>query len=168
MGGDIIPMLVDQGQAHVYDFADNKVPGETDRDRGYWRDVGTIDAYYEAHMDLVSVRPVFNLYNQAWPIRTATPPLPPAKFIAGGSAEDSMVGPGSIISGTVHGSVISSDVVVETGSVVQGSVLLQAGSPLAAAFCRSRLGGAHGLAMGTLSADLPFADIIERALPTAV
>ena len=124
MGGDIIPMLVDQGRAHVYDFADNAVPGETDRDRGYWRDVGTIDAYYEAHMDLVSVNPVFNLYNQAWPIRTATPPLPPAKFIAGGSAEDSMVGPGSIISGTVHGSVVSSDVVVETGSVVQGSVLL--------------------------------------------
>ncbi|MEU4807067.1 glucose-1-phosphate adenylyltransferase [Actinosynnema sp. NPDC023587] len=124
MGGDIIPMLVDQGRAHVYDFADNAVPGETDRDRGYWRDVGTIDAYYEAHMDLVSVNPVFNLYNQAWPIRTATPPLPPAKFIAGGSAEDSMVGPGSIISGTIHGSVVSSDVVVESGSVVQGSVLL--------------------------------------------
>ncbi|PRY46809.1 glucose-1-phosphate adenylyltransferase [Umezawaea tangerina] len=124
MGGDIIPMLVDQGRAHVYDFADNVVPGESERDRGYWRDVGTIDAYYEAHMDLVSVRPVFNLYNQAWPIRTATPPLPPAKFIAGGSAEDSMVGPGSIISGTIHGSVISSDVVVEVGSVVQGSVLL--------------------------------------------
>ncbi|MEV0681011.1 glucose-1-phosphate adenylyltransferase [Actinosynnema sp. NPDC050436] len=124
MGGDIIPMLVDQGRAHVYDFADNAVPGETDRDRGYWRDVGTIDAYYEAHMDLVSVNPVFNIYNQSWPIRTATPPLPPAKFIAGGSAEDSMVGPGSIISGTVHGSVVSSDVVVESGSVVQGSVLL--------------------------------------------
>ncbi|ATE52538.1 glucose-1-phosphate adenylyltransferase [Actinosynnema pretiosum] len=124
MGGNIIPALVNQGRAHVYDFADNSVPGESERDRGYWRDVGTIDAYYEAHMDLVSVHPVFNLYNQSWPIRTATPPLPPAKFIAGGSAEDSMVGPGSIISGTVHGSVISSDVVVETGSVVQGSVLL--------------------------------------------
>ncbi|QFZ16775.1 glucose-1-phosphate adenylyltransferase [Saccharothrix syringae] len=124
MGGDIIPMLVDQGRAHVYDFADNVVPGETDRDRGYWRDVGTVDAYYEAHMDLVSVHPVFNIYNRAWPIRTATPPLPPAKFVAGGSAEDSMVGPGSIISGTVHGSVLSSDVVVESGSVVQGSVLL--------------------------------------------
>ncbi|WP_199441398.1 glucose-1-phosphate adenylyltransferase [Umezawaea beigongshangensis] len=124
MGGDIIPMLVDQGAAHVYDFADNVVPGVTERDRGYWRDVGTIDAYYDAHMDLVSVNPIFNLYNSAWPIRTATPPLPGAKFIAGGSAEDSMVGPGSIISGTVHGSVISSDVVVEVGSVVQGSVLL--------------------------------------------
>ncbi|MCG8923914.1 glucose-1-phosphate adenylyltransferase [Lentzea sp. DG1S-22] len=124
MGGDIIPMLVDRGKAHVYDFQDNEVPGATDRDRGYWRDVGTIDAYYDAHMDLVSVHPIFNLYNQLWPIRTATPPLPPAKFIAGGSAEDSMVGPGSIISGKIHGSVISSDVTVEVGSVVQGSVLL--------------------------------------------
>ncbi|TWP49264.1 glucose-1-phosphate adenylyltransferase [Lentzea tibetensis] len=124
MGGDIIPMLVDQGEAHVYDFKDNVVPGATERDQGYWRDVGTIDAYYDAHMDLVSVHPIFNLYNQMWPIRTATPPLPPAKFIAGGSAEDSMVGPGSIISGKIHGSVISSDVIVEVGSVVQGSVLL--------------------------------------------
>jgi glucose-1-phosphate adenylyltransferase len=124
MGGDIIPMLVEQERAYVYDFANNRVPGENERDRGYWRDVGTIDAYYDAHMDLVSVQPVFNLYNQAWPIRTSTPPLPGAKFSAGGSAEDSMVGPGSIISGTIHGSVISSDVVVEAGSVVQGSVLL--------------------------------------------
>ena len=124
MGGDIIPMLVDAGRAHVYDFADNEVPGATGRDRGYWRDVGTLDAYYEAHMDLVSVHPVFNLYNQAWPIRTATPPLPPAKFVAGGHAEDSMVGPGSIISGIVRNSVVSSDVVVESGAVVEGAVLL--------------------------------------------
>ena len=59
-----------EGDAHVYDFADNDVPGATERDRGYWRDVGTIDAYYDAHMDLVSVHPIFNLYNQRWPIRT--------------------------------------------------------------------------------------------------
>ncbi|MCP2165591.1 glucose-1-phosphate adenylyltransferase [Goodfellowiella coeruleoviolacea] len=125
MGGNIIPMLVDRGEAAVYDFADNEVPGETERDRGYWRDVGTLDAYYDAHMDLVSVHPVFNLYNQEWPIRTATPPLPPAKFIAGGSAVDSMVGPGSIISGcTVRESVVSADVVVEAGASVAGSVLL--------------------------------------------
>src|SRR5882757_5029466 len=89
MGGNIIPMLVDAGAAHVYDFDDNVVPGATERDRGYWRDVGTLDAYYDAHMDLVSVHPVFNLYNQAWPIRTATPPLPPAKFVNGGSAQES-------------------------------------------------------------------------------
>ncbi|RJQ71466.1 glucose-1-phosphate adenylyltransferase [Pseudonocardiaceae bacterium YIM PH 21723] len=125
MGGDIIPMLVNKGQAAVYDFQDNVVPGATERDRGYWRDVGTLDAYYESHMDLVSVHPVFNLYNQQWPIRTATPPLPPAKFVYGGTASESIVGPGSIITGgQVSGSVISSDVVVEAGAIVEGSVLL--------------------------------------------
>jgi glucose-1-phosphate adenylyltransferase len=125
MGGDIIPMLVDAGTAHVYDFDDNDVPGATERDRGYWRDVGTLDAYYEAHRDLVSPHPVFNLYNQRWPIRTATPPLPPAKFVNGGSALESIVGPGSIISGSsVLDSVISSDVMIEDGAVVEGSVLL--------------------------------------------
>jgi glucose-1-phosphate adenylyltransferase len=125
MGGDIIPMLVERGTANVYDFDENEVPGATERDRGYWRDVGTLDAYYDAHMDLVSVQPVFNLYNKAWPIRTAVPPLPPAKFVAGGTADGSMVGAGSIISGSsVRDSVISADVVVETGSIVEGSVLL--------------------------------------------
>jgi glucose-1-phosphate adenylyltransferase len=109
----------------VYDFDDNEVPGSTERDRGYWRDVGTLDAYYDAHMDLVSVNPVFNLYNQAWPIRTAPPPLPPAKFVAGSTADGSMVGAGSIISGcSVRDSVVSVDVVVETGSIVEGSVLM--------------------------------------------
>jgi glucose-1-phosphate adenylyltransferase len=125
MGGNIIPMLVDAGSAYVYDFDDNVVPGATERDRGYWRDVGTLDAYYDAHMDLVSVHPVFNLYNQAWPIRTATPPLPPAKFVNAGMAQESIVGPGSIISGaSVRESVVSSDVVVESGATVEGSVLL--------------------------------------------
>jgi len=125
MGGDIIPMLVRQGEASVYDFADNVVPGATDRDRGYWRDVGTIDAYYDAHMDLVSVHPVFNLYNRAWPIRTATPPLPPAKFVQGGNAQESIVGLGSIVSGAfVQQSVVSSDVMISDGARVEGSVLL--------------------------------------------
>jgi glucose-1-phosphate adenylyltransferase len=125
MGGDIIPMLVDSGDAAVYDFDDNDVPGATERDRGYWRDVGTLDTYYDAHMDLVSVHPVFNLYNMAWPIRTATPPLPPAKFVNSGSAVESIVGPGTIISGaTVRESVISADVVIDDGAVVEGSVLL--------------------------------------------
>jgi glucose-1-phosphate adenylyltransferase len=125
MGGDIIPMLVARGEAAVYDFDSNEVPGATERDRGYWRDVGTLDAYYDAHMDLVSVQPVFNLYNQDWPIRTAVPPLPPAKFVAGGTADGSMVGAGSIISGSsVRDSVISADVVVETGSIVSGAVLM--------------------------------------------
>jgi len=125
MGGDIIPMLVGGDAAMVYDFDDNEVPGAEDRDRGYWRDVGTLDAYYESHMDLVSVHPVFNLYNQRWPIRTATPPLPPAKFVNSGSAVESMVGPGSIISGAaVRDSVIGADVRVGEGAVVEGSVLL--------------------------------------------
>src|SRR3954468_1282085 len=91
MGGDIIPMMVERGDAHVYDFSNNDVPGATERDRGYWRDVGTLDAFYDAHMDLVSVHPVFNLYNQKGPTRTATPPLPPAKFVNGGSAQESIV-----------------------------------------------------------------------------
>jgi glucose-1-phosphate adenylyltransferase len=125
MGGDVIPMLVDCGEASVYDFADNVVPGATDRDCGYWRDVGTLDAYYDAHMDLVSVHPVFNLYNQAWAIRTAMPPLPPAKFVQGGSAQESIVGAGSIVSAAhVSHSVLSGDVVVEAGAHVEGSVLM--------------------------------------------
>ncbi|HXV92423.1 MAG TPA: glucose-1-phosphate adenylyltransferase [Pseudonocardia sp.] len=125
MGGDIIPRLVRQGDAHVYDFAENVVPGATDRDAGYWRDVGTIDAYYEAHRDLVSVHPIFNLYNDRWPIRTATPPLPPAKFVEGGIAQDSVVGAGTIISGAiVRCSVIGPSVRIAAGAEVSDSVLL--------------------------------------------
>ena len=74
MGGNIIPMFTEAGDAMVYDFAANEVPGSTDRDRAYWRDVGTLDAYHDAHMDLVSVHPVFNLYNRRWPILNAAPP----------------------------------------------------------------------------------------------
>ncbi|MFP5023144.1 glucose-1-phosphate adenylyltransferase [Pseudonocardia phyllosphaerae] len=125
MGGDIIPALVGRGEAHVYDFADNIVPGATERDAGYWRDVGTIDAYYDAHADLVSVHPVFNLYNQRWPIRTGTPALPPAKFVEGGIAQDSIVGAGTIISGAiVRRSVISPNVSVQGGAEVSDSVVL--------------------------------------------
>lgn len=125
MGGDIIPGLVAAGQAAVYDFADNEVPGATDRDRGYWRDVGTIDAFYEAHMDLVSVNPVFNLYNRHWPIRGAAENLPPAKFARGGLAQESIVGSGSILSAaTVRNSVLSANVMVDEGATVEGSVLM--------------------------------------------
>jgi glucose-1-phosphate adenylyltransferase len=126
MGGNIIPMLVEQGAAEVYDFAQNEVPGTTDRDRGYWRDVGTLDAYYDAHMDLVSVHPVFNLYNRQWPILTSPPQLPPAKFVLGGRANESMVGMGSIITNAeVHHSVISPDVQVAEGATVSDSVVMQ-------------------------------------------
>ena len=78
MGGNIIPALTAQGLAHVYDFGTNEIPGQTDRDRGYWKDVGSIDAYHEAHMDLVSVHPIFNLYNRQWPIITSSLGLAPA------------------------------------------------------------------------------------------
>jgi glucose-1-phosphate adenylyltransferase len=130
MGGNVIPMLVADGAAHVYDFDDNVVPGATDRDRGYWRDVGSLDAYYDAHMDLVSVLPVFNLYNRQWPILTHTPPLPPAKFVHDdpgrmGHAVESLVSPGCIISGgEVRRSVLSPGVYVHSRAEVQGSVLL--------------------------------------------
>ena len=125
MGGSIIPMLTKDGTARVYDFADNDVPGATDRDRHYWRDVGTIDAYYDANMDLVAVHPVFNLYNRQWPIFTDTPQLPAAKFIEGGLAQESIVAPGSILAGsTVRHSVVFPGVTVLQGAYVEGSVLM--------------------------------------------
>ena len=126
MGGDIIPYFVARQQAHVYDFMANEVPGSTERDHGYWRDVGTIDSFYEAHMDLISVHPIFNLYNDAWPIHsTDTSKWPPAKFVQNGIAQSSMVAPGCIISGgTVRNSVLASDVHVADGATVEGSVLL--------------------------------------------
>lgn len=131
MGGDIIPALVAKGQAHVYDFSGNRVPGATDRDRGYWRDVGTLDSYYEASMDLVSVHPIFNLYNHEWPIFTSSSTqLPPAKFVfedpeRRGQAFDSLVSAGVIVSGgTVRGSVLSPGVLVDSGALVEHSVLM--------------------------------------------
>jgi glucose-1-phosphate adenylyltransferase len=131
MGGSIIPMFVDRKDAAVYDFRDNNVPGSTDRDRGYWRDVGTLDSYYEAHMDLISIHPVFNLYNYDWPIYTENRPWPPAKFVHGfqqrlGRAIGSMVSPGAVISGSlVENSVVSPNVRVHSWAHVEGSVLME-------------------------------------------
>ncbi len=130
MGGDIIPMLVEEGCAQVYDFMGNKVPGATERDAGYWRDVGTLDSYFDAHMDLCAVVPVFNLYNGRWPILTDVPSLPPAKFVHDsgdrvGRAIDSLVGNGVIVSGgLVRESVLSPGVRVNSWSQVERSVLL--------------------------------------------
>ncbi len=125
LGGNIIPAMTRAGIAKVYDFANNVVPGETERDKGYWRDVGSIDSYYEAHMDLVSVHPIFNLYNRQWPILTNPPSLPPAKFSERGIAFDSVVGAGSIISGgEMHRTVASYDVMVGRDAKVEGSVLM--------------------------------------------
>ncbi len=129
MGGNIIPMLVRDNAAQVYDFSKNQVPGATDRDRGYWRDVGTLDAFHEAHMDLISVDPVFNLYNFEWPIYTWLEPLPPAKFVFDdedrrGTALDSMVGAGVVISGgEVRRSVLASSVHVHSYASIEDSVL---------------------------------------------
>jgi glucose-1-phosphate adenylyltransferase len=131
MGGSIIPMFVDRKDANVYDFRDNHVPGSTDRDRGYWRDVGTLDSFYEAHMDLISIHPVFNLYNYDWPIYTENRPWPPAKFVHGfqqrlGRAIGSMVSPGAVISGSlVENCVVSPNVRVHSWAHVEGSVLME-------------------------------------------
>ncbi|MGH9128991.1 MAG: glucose-1-phosphate adenylyltransferase [Acidimicrobiales bacterium] len=130
VGRDIIPPMVAAGGARMYDFANNDVPGATDRDRGYWRDVGTIDAYYEAHMDLISIHPVFNLYNRQWPIYSWNELQPPAKFVFDedarrGFAVDSMVCAGVLVSGgTVRRSVLSPGVVVHSGALVEGSILM--------------------------------------------
>lgn len=130
MGGDIIPYFVDKGEAGVYDFTLNEIPGSTERDRTYWRDVGTIDSFYDAHMDLISPVPVFNLYNSEWPIYTRQSISPPAKFVRGqqntvGTALDSIVASGVVISGgIVEGSVLSNDVYVGTSSRVLDSVLM--------------------------------------------
>jgi glucose-1-phosphate adenylyltransferase len=131
MGGDIIAGMVESGDAAVYDFVkDNEVPGTTERDRGYWRDVGTIDAYHAAHMDLISVHPVFNLYNHEWPIFTWHDPLPPAKFVFDddrrrGAATDSMICSGVVVSGArVRRSVVSPGVHLHTGALIENSVLL--------------------------------------------
>jgi glucose-1-phosphate adenylyltransferase len=129
LGGSIIPKMVSLGQAEVYDFAGNIVPGATERDAGYWRDVGTLDAFYDAHMDLISVSPIFNLYNMEWPILTMSESLPPAKFVFAedermGHALDSMVSPGVIVSGaTIDRSVISSRVHLHARALVTDSVL---------------------------------------------
>ena len=125
MGGDIVPSFVSRGEAQVYDFTGNNVPGSTDRDKAYWRDVGSIDAYHEAHMDLVSIDPIFNLYNSEWPIWTYPVQQPAAKFTLRGLALDSLVSPGCIISGgSIESSVLSPNVRVDEGSKVDHSVLL--------------------------------------------
>ena len=106
-GHDVLPRMVKNGQRiFAYDFATNQVPGEDAYNRGYWRDIGTVEAYFEAQMDLISIHPLFNMYNERWPIRTGVTHDPPAKFVFRdeaqarvGIATDSMVSHGCIISG---------------------------------------------------------------------
>ncbi len=130
MGGDIVPAFVRRQQAAVYDYKDNDVAGSTDRDRGYWRDVGTLGSYYAAHMDVVSPLPVFNLYNFDWPIYTSYGPQPPAKLVQGASGDlprvdEAVLSPGVVVTGgEVRRSVLSPSVRVETGAEVSGAVLM--------------------------------------------
>ena len=130
MGGDIVPYFVERGEAGYYDMKQNDVPGSSPRDRSYWRDVGTIDSYFDAHMDLISTLPIFNLYNTAWPIRTQTVNTPPAKFVRDavgriGNTIDSIVSAGSVLSGThLERSVVGVGSLASGGSTITDSVLL--------------------------------------------
>ncbi len=130
MGGDIVPAFVAEDAAYVYDFKSNDVPGSTERDRDYWRDVGTMDSYYDAHMDLIAIHPVFNMYNFDWPILTSYGPYPPAKFVHGvqgrvGEALNSAISPGVVISGArVEGCIVSPNVRVHSYSTVDDSVIM--------------------------------------------
>ncbi|KRC51112.1 glucose-1-phosphate adenylyltransferase [Leifsonia sp. Root227] len=131
MGGDIIPDFVSRDEAAVYDFNRNDVPGSTDRDRYYWRDVGTIDSFFEAHQDLISALPVFNLYNREWPIFSQVLNSPPAKIVrdgrgALGTTIDSIVSLGSVISGAhLERSVLGPWAKVDSGAKVVDSVVFE-------------------------------------------
>jgi len=134
MGGDIVPDFVSRGAASVYDLNRNSVPGSTDRDRFYWRDVGSIDSFFEAHQDLVSALPIFNLYNNDWPIFSQHLNSPPAKFVRDarnfvGTTIDSIVSPGSVLSGAhVERSVLGPWTNVESGAAVIDSIVFERSS----------------------------------------
>ncbi len=132
-GRSIINEMYKRARVYVYDFQQNKIPGQDARERGYWRDVGNLDAYYQANMDLVDVNPTFNLYNDQWPIYTQNHNFPPAKFVFAdrehnrvGDATDSLISEGCIISGGhVHRSVLSPKVRVNSFSQVLESILFE-------------------------------------------
>jgi glucose-1-phosphate adenylyltransferase len=132
-GRNILTSMVGRAHVQVYDFSKNEIPGQTDIERGYWRDVGTIGSYFQANMDLVQVTPIFDLYNPRWPLRTWGKPLPPAKFVFAdeanariGIATDSLVSEGSIISGgRIDRSILGPMVRVNSFSHVEESILLE-------------------------------------------
>jgi glucose-1-phosphate adenylyltransferase len=131
-GKEIIPDMLAHMKVMAYDFASNRVPGEEGINRGYWRDVGTVDSYFAASQDLVSVTPAFNLYNPLWPIVSASLHLPPAKFVFAdsqsqriGIATDSLVSDGVIISGgTINRSILSPRVRIHSYSEIDESILM--------------------------------------------
>lgn len=131
-GGDIIPRIVGKNSVFAYDFTGNIIPGMMEGElNSYWRDVGTIEAFHEANMELKSVQPPLNLYNEEWPIRSAEHPSPPAKFVFNdegrrGMAVDSIVSGGTIISGgTVTESVLGPSCRINSYSEVRESVLFE-------------------------------------------
>jgi len=129
MGGDIVPWFVSKNDAAVYDLNRNEVPGATDRDRYYWRDVGTIESFFDAHQDLISALPIFNLYNSQWPIFSQQLNSPPAKFVRDSSGNlgttiDSIVSLGSLLSGAhIERSVLGPWAVIEGGASVVDSII---------------------------------------------
>jgi glucose-1-phosphate adenylyltransferase len=129
IGGDVIPALTRAGLAHVYDFSKNFIPGQADHERGYWRDVGSLDAYYDANMDLLAPVPLFSLYNKEWPMYSLQLPLPPAKMCFGSDGSqarvtNSLLGAGAIVSGgTVERTIVGPDVFIDTGAEVTDSIL---------------------------------------------
>lgn len=129
VGRDVIPALTHDEVAYMYDFSTNEVPGQSDHERGYWRDVGTLDAYYDANMDLLMSLPAFSLYNPMWPVYSLQLPLPPAKVGYGrngehGRIENSLLCNGAIVSGgIVERSIIGPDVYIDTGAEIVDSIV---------------------------------------------
>lgn len=134
MGGDIVPDFVSRGLAGVYDLNRNEVPGSTERDRFYWRDVGTIESFFDAHQDLISALPIFNLYNREWPIFSQQLNSPPAKFVRDargnlGTTIDSIVSLGCVLSGAhIERSVIGPWVTIESGAAVVDTIIFERAS----------------------------------------
>jgi glucose-1-phosphate adenylyltransferase len=129
-GHNILPKLAGKAEIYAYDFQTNKIPGEKEGAEPYWRDVGTIDAYYEANMDLRAINPALNLYNRAWPLRSSSFSDPPAKFAFDddnrrGQAIDTIVSGGCILSGgMVRNSVLGRGVKVHSGSLVEDCIIM--------------------------------------------
>jgi glucose-1-phosphate adenylyltransferase len=129
--GGVLGAMAERGDVAVYDLARNQIPGSTPRDHGYWRDVGDLDGYFEASMDLISRQPAFNLYNRQWPIYGWQPqPLPPATFTFDGvgrrgQVAECLVSPGVVVAGgSVRRSILSPDAVVHESALVEDCVLM--------------------------------------------
>jgi len=132
-GKSIVAAMYSRKRVFVYDFARNEVPGQSEKERGYWRDVGSLDAYFQCNVDLVAVAPIFPLYNSEWPIYTIQHNHPPVKFVFAnekenrvGKATDSLVSEGCIISGGhVNRSILSPRVRINSYSLVEDSIIFE-------------------------------------------